>query len=54
MRGELDSRFIESIFTWRPYLYEELGPPVTEAEEQSLIDAGAIQATGFHYVGGRS
>ena len=54
MRRELDSRYIGSFFTWRPYLYEELGSPVTDAEEQSLIDAGAIQATGFRYVGGRS
>jgi SAM-dependent methyltransferase len=54
MRTEIDSRFTESYFTWRPYLYEELGPPVAEAEEQSLIDAGTIQATGFRYVGERN
>jgi Methyltransferase domain len=54
MRRELDSRFTERFFTWRPYLYGELGGGVaSEAEEQALIDAGAIQATGFRYVGER-
>jgi hypothetical protein len=53
MRRELDSRFTERFFTWMPYLYGELGGVASEAEEQALIDAGAIQATGFRYVGER-
>jgi SAM-dependent methyltransferase len=53
MRRELDRRFTERFFTWRPYLYGELGGVASEAEEQALIDAGAIQAMGFRYVGER-
>jgi SAM-dependent methyltransferase len=53
MRGELDRRFTERSFAWMPYLYGELPGAVTELEERSLIDAGAIQATGFRYVGER-
>jgi hypothetical protein len=36
-----------------PYLYSELAGAVTDLEERALIDAGAIQATGFRYVGER-
>jgi hypothetical protein len=36
-----------------PYLYGELAGAVTEPEERALIDAGAIRATGFRYVGER-
>jgi SAM-dependent methyltransferase len=53
MRPELDRRFTERFFAWMPYLYGELAGAVTEQEEQALIDAGAIQATGFRYVGER-
>jgi SAM-dependent methyltransferase len=53
MRRELDSRFTGRFFAWRPYLYEELGGATSESEEQALIDAGTIQATGFRYVGER-
>jgi SAM-dependent methyltransferase len=51
MRQELDRRFTERFFAWMPYLYGELAGAVTEAEERALIEAGAIQATGFRYVG---
>jgi SAM-dependent methyltransferase len=51
MRHELDRRFIERFFAWMPYLYGELAGAVTEPEERALIEAGAIQATGFRYVG---
>jgi SAM-dependent methyltransferase len=54
MRQELDRRFTERFFAWAPYLHGELAGAVTEAEEQALIDASAIQATGFRYVGERS
>ena len=50
MRQELDLRFRERWFAWTPSLYLELGMALEE-EERRLIDAGAIQATGFLYVG---
>jgi SAM-dependent methyltransferase len=52
IRSELDRCFEERFFAWMPYLNRELGGAV-EAEERALIDAGAIQATGFRYVGER-
>jgi len=54
LRSELDRRFTRRFFAWTPYLYGELGGADTEREEQALIDAGAIQATGFVYVGERT
>ena len=53
MRKELDRRFTERFFAWMPYVYGELAGAVTDLEERALIDAGAIQATGFRYVGER-
>jgi SAM-dependent methyltransferase len=53
LRSGLDRRFTEWFFAWTPYLYGELGAD-TETEEQALIDEGAIQATGFVYVGERA
>ena len=53
MRKELDRRFTERFFAGMPYLYGELAGAVTDLEERALIDAGAIQATGFRYVGER-
>ena len=53
MRQELDRRFTERFFAWMPYLYGELTGAASEPEERALIDAGAIQATGFRYVGER-
>lgn len=50
MRRELDLRFAERFFAWTPCLHGELGEAL-EHEERSLIEAGAIQATGFVYVG---
>jgi hypothetical protein len=50
MRRELDLRFEERWSAWTPSLYLELGTAL-EQEERRLIDAGAIQATGFLYVG---
>jgi SAM-dependent methyltransferase len=54
MRAELDRRFSERFFCWRPYLYREFDDPEIETEERNLIDAGKIQATGFRYVGHRA
>ena len=48
---ELAARYDERHVEWRPYLYRWLGGPATEGLEQSLIDAGAIEAVGFRYVG---
>ena len=50
MRRELDRRFTESFFAWTPNLHHELGHAL-EDEERALIEADAIQATGFVYVG---
>jgi SAM-dependent methyltransferase len=51
IRSGLDARFDERVFEWRPYLYRYLGGVATEELERSLIDAGAINAIGFRYVG---
>jgi SAM-dependent methyltransferase len=46
-------QFTQRYFTWTPYLYGELSPVVTAEQEQALIAAGTIRATGFYYVGER-
>jgi len=51
LRRELDARFEEQAFEWVPHLYRELGGTASEALERTLIDVGAIAATGFRYVG---
>lgn len=51
MRVALDRRFRELSLTWVPYLHGELEGVVTQAEEEDLIAAGAIRATGFRYIG---
>ena len=51
MRRELDSRFRERSFSWRPYFYREADVGISASEETELIDAGAIRATGFRYAG---
>ncbi len=53
MRPALDARFDERSFSWEPYLYRELGGVTTRALEETLIKAGAIQATGYRYAGVR-
>jgi hypothetical protein len=50
MREELDRHFRERFFSWTPYLYGELSS-VSEEEERTLIESGAIEAMGFRYVG---
>jgi hypothetical protein len=47
----LEESFELRLLEWVPYLYEELGSAVSEAAERALIESGAIQATGFRYVG---
>jgi SAM-dependent methyltransferase len=51
MRAELESRFVGRLFAWVPYLYPDLDEATSEADERAAIDAGAINATGFRYVG---
>ena len=52
MRNELDERFRERLFSWEPFLYKYLEDRATaEALERSLIEADAIRAIGFRYVG---
>jgi hypothetical protein len=51
MRAALDSRFRLRVLVSVPYLYRELADDAAEAVERALIDAGAIRAIGFRYVG---
>jgi SAM-dependent methyltransferase len=52
LREGLDAHFDEREFAWMPYLHRTLaGGVATEVLEQALIDAGAISALGFRYVG---
>jgi SAM-dependent methyltransferase len=53
MRAALDARFAQRSFEWLPYLYRLLNGVTGEALERTLIEADAIQATGFRYVGVR-
>ena len=51
LRAELDARYEERHFDWRPYLYRWLEGPASEGLEEGLIAAGAIRPIGFRYVG---
>jgi SAM-dependent methyltransferase len=51
LRTEIDARFDEHAFEWRPHLYRSLGGVATEVLEQALIDADAIRALGFRFAG---
>jgi methyltransferase family protein len=53
LRAELDARFDERHFEWRPYLYRWLRGPATESLEEGLIQAGAIRPIGVRYAGVR-
>jgi Methyltransferase domain len=54
LRAELDARYDERDFEWRPYFYRWLDGPATEALEEALIAAGAIRPIGFRYAGVRT
>ena len=54
LRAELDARFEELHFEWRPYFYRWLRGPASESLEASLIAAGAIRPIGFRYAGIRT
>ncbi len=51
LRAGLNRCFNELRFEWTPYLHRTLGGVASEALEQTLIDAGAIRALGFRWVG---
>ncbi len=51
LRRALDARFDERAFSWEPYLHRELDGVAAEALERTLIETGAIQATGYRYAG---
>jgi hypothetical protein len=53
LRAEIDARYEERHFEWRPYFYRWLGDAETEAVEKELIAAGAIRPIGFRYAGVR-
>jgi SAM-dependent methyltransferase len=53
LRSELDRRFEELYFAWRPYLYRYPKVDADEESEQALIDADEIRALGFRYVGAK-
>jgi hypothetical protein len=54
LRAEVDARYDERHFEWRPYFYRWLDGPATKALEESLIAAGAIRPIGFRYAGVRT
>jgi hypothetical protein len=51
LRAEIDARYDERHFEWRPYFYRWLEGPSTMALEAGLIAAGAIRPIGFRYAG---
>ena len=51
LRAEIDARYDERHFEWRPYFYLWLEGPATESLEAGLIAAGAIRPIGFRYAG---
>jgi hypothetical protein len=53
MRAQLMAPFRERFFAWRPYLYRYGLHESLEPLERALIEEGAIQATGFRWVGER-
>jgi hypothetical protein len=53
LRAEVDARYDERHFEWRPYFYLWLGGPASEGLEAALIGAGAIRPIGFRYAGVR-
>jgi hypothetical protein len=51
LRKEIDARYEERHFEWRPYFYRWLEGPASEALEEGLIAAGVIRPIGFRYAG---
>jgi hypothetical protein len=54
VRAELDARYDERHFEWRPYFHRWLGDEETERIERERIAAGAIRPIGYRYVGVRA
>ena len=52
--AEIGRRFRQRLLERRPYLYRWLDGPATEPLEQALVDAHAIAALGYRYVGERT
>jgi hypothetical protein len=53
LRAEIDARYDELHFEWRPYFYLWLEGPASESLEAGLIAAGAIRPIGLRYAGVR-
>jgi SAM-dependent methyltransferase len=53
LRAEVDARYEERHFEWRPFFYRWLEGPASEGLEEGLIAAGAIRPIGFHWAGVR-
>jgi ubiquinone/menaquinone biosynthesis C-methylase UbiE len=51
LKQEIDIRFAERFFGWTPYLFDYRLNDALEPLERELIESGAIDATGFRYVG---
>ena len=51
LRAELDRRYEEREFHWRPYLYRWMFSRETKERENEAIATGAIQPIGFRYTG---
>jgi SAM-dependent methyltransferase len=51
LKREIDMRFAERFFGWTPYLFDYRLNDALEPLERELIESGAIDATGFRYVG---
>jgi Methyltransferase domain len=51
LRAEVDARYDQVHFEWRPYFYRWLDGPATEQLEEALIAAGAIRPIGYRYAG---
>lgn len=53
VRARLETRFVERMFVWHPYLYSWALDDTLEPVERELIEEGTIEATGLWYVGER-
>lgn len=53
LRAEIDRRFTQHFIGWVPYLFDYWLTDALEPLERELIESGAIDATGFRYVGER-
>ena len=53
LRGELDERYEQRHFEWRPYLYRWLLGSDTKMREQQAIQNGELRPIGFRYTGTR-